>query len=455
MSEDKSEAKTNPWKNKAKLRQKENTKLSKRLKEVTSSRDAWKKKHQSLKHGIGKSCGSRPRGHHYPMLVVELCIKLCRYGGMSLRCCEHCLRCVSTALGLRVPSHVSIRNWLLKYGYYLLQGRGGASPSGGRWALIVDESVTIGTERLLVVLGLEIGGWGFKRPPALEDVQVLHLEVRGEWKGEAVGEVLKEVISGRQVVQGTSDAGRNLLNAFELCGLRHLPDCSHAFAAILERHLGHEEQFKELGRLNGQLRQYWATSQYAGWMPPKHRGKSRFMNVFPVVKWAEKILANEPVLPPAVRQKTGWLFEHREFLEDLGCLRQMVTQLLSMLKCQGACTKSLDAAQVFLSKTLENASARVQSIGKKIEGYLQVLGSKITDDETAYLCCSDIIESLFGKFKYALNPANPSKITERALIIPYFCGSLDGKEVKIALENVTNEQVKNWRRGRDKPASTN
>ncbi len=349
MSEDKSEAKANNWKKKAKERQKETAKLRKRLNEVTASRDNWKKKHRSLKDSIAKSGGPKPRGHHYPMLVVELCVKLCRYGGMSLRCCEHCLRCVSTALGLGAPSHVSIRNWLLKYGYYLLQGRGGAPPSGGRWALIVDESVAIGTERLLVVLGLEIGGWEFKRPPALEDVQVLHLEVRGEWKGEAVGEVLKGAISGRQVVQGTSDAGRNLLNAFELCGLRHLPDCSHAFAAILERHLGNEEQFKELGTLNGQLRQYWATSQYAKWMPPKHRGKSRFMNVFPVVKWAENILEKEPGLPPAVRQKAGWLFEHREFLRDLGCLRQMVKQLLSMLKRQGACTRSLGAAQVFVN----------------------------------------------------------------------------------------------------------
>ena len=65
------------------------------------------------------------------------------------------------------------------------------------------------------------------------------------------------------------------------------------------------------------------------------------------------------------------------------------------------------------------------------------------------------IESLFGKFKYALNPANPSEITELALTIPCSCGSLDVKEVKMALENVTNEQVKNWRKGSGKPAATN
>ncbi|MCF8247206.1 MAG: hypothetical protein K9J37_14625 [Saprospiraceae bacterium] len=76
------------------------------------------------------------------------------------------------------------------------------------------------------------------------------------------------------------------------------------------------------------------------------------MNVFPVVKWAENILEKEPGLPPAVRQKAGWLFEHREFLQDLACLRQMVTQLLSMLKRQGASTKSLNAAQGFLSKNI-------------------------------------------------------------------------------------------------------
>ena len=39
MSEDKSETKSNPWEEKAILRQKENDILRKRLKEVTASRD--------------------------------------------------------------------------------------------------------------------------------------------------------------------------------------------------------------------------------------------------------------------------------------------------------------------------------------------------------------------------------------------------------------------------------
>jgi hypothetical protein len=447
MSKDKSEVTAQKWKTKSKLQSRELARHRKRLQEVCRSRDMWKQKYMLARRGLPGDTNlgdcSKARGHSYSLYLVELCFRLYRYGGMSFRCCEHCLRCLYGKLGLgfRYPSHVSIRNWVLKQGRYSWGKMGEAVSCPGQWALIVDESITIGTERLLVVLGLELSQWKFDRAVTLEDVRILHLESRSAWKGDAVGEVLRQCSAGLEVVQGVSDAGRNLLSAFELCSYAHLPDCSHAVAAILERHLSKDAMFHQMNSLLGELRQQWATSQYAKWIPPKQRGKSRFLNVFLVVKWAQKILQKEAELPAVVRQKTQWLFENRGFVEQFIALEKMVGGMLTTLKQNGACAKSLDKAQTFIS---HNASPPFDHICEGLRHYVDKLKEKTKENKTPWLCCSDIIETLFGMFKYRINPN--LGITDLALILPLFCGRLGTQEIKEALENVKCDQIKDWKK---------
>ncbi len=332
---------------------------------------------------------------------------------------------------------------MLKHGYHRWSSRAGPVDVRAPWALIVDESVGVGAERLLAVLGVDLSKWAFDRPLCLGDVSVLHLEVRSQWKGEDVGAVLGQAGKGLRVAQVLSDCGSNLLKASELCGHVHVPDCSHALAAILERHLAPREDFRALVHLAGELRRHWTTSQYARWRPPKVRGKSRFMNVFPLVKWAEKMLEKEAGLPPKVLQDTGWLRQNRAFVEALGALRHTASGILSLLKTRGASARSLEEAEGALE---EGQADILQAINADIRAYLKKLGAKLDGETRTFLCCSDIIETLFGKFKCRLSPHANSGITNLALIIPHFCGTTSRAQVKDALENVRNQQVQNWKK---------
>lgn len=447
MPKGRSKDKVNKWKAKHRQSQSENSRLRRRIKELKASRDGWRRKYNSVRRDLEdgfRVSDARARGHGYRLFLVELCIRMCQYGGMSLRDCRHSLGCVLLVLGLhlRCPSHVSIRNWVLKHGYYGWMKKTSQADCAGEWALIVDESVTIGAERLLLVLGLDLSKWNFERPPCVENVEVLHLEARSQWKGEAVEAVLKQVGKSHTVVQVLSDRGPNLLKASSLSGYLHISDCGHVLAAILERHLAEHEDFKAFCHLVGELRRHWTTSQWAKWRPPKLRGKSRFLNVLPLVKWGQKVLDQDKLLPAEVFQKTEWLRHNSTFVESLNDLRNMASNLFGLLKTKGASAESIQKANALLP---QSQYPIVQIVVADMRQYLEKLGSVCSDQTRPLLCCSDIIETVFGKFKCRTNPNAQPGISDLALIIPHFCGKTSATQIKAALENVQTKQVKNWK----------
>jgi hypothetical protein len=58
------------------------------------------------------------------------------------------------------------------------------------------------------------------------------------------------------------------------------------------------------------------------------------------------------------------------------------------------------------------------------------------------LCCSDVVESCFGKFKQKINPNNKNQLSEFVYTLANFTKDFDAKEVKMALENVKIKDLK-------------
>lgn len=448
MSKDKGKDKVAALKNKTRELRKEIKKLRSRNRELSRSRENWKQKYKKEKKTVCKESGLgeglKAKGHRHPLWVNEYCLRLCQYGGISLRSCRESLMTLSLVMGLSlsVPSHVSIRNWQLKLGYYRHARREGRGTRPGRWALIVDESITLGAERLLVVLGVDVGAWGFERCLGLGDVDVLYMGCGKEWKKEDVQKALESASSGLEVLQVVSDRGSNLLNAYKLSSMLYVPDCSHDMARILERHLSGHLLFKAMNEWCGQLRQCWTTSRHVKWCPPRYRGKSRFMNVFPQVKWAERTLGPGAEMTAAVREKMEWLFQNRAFVEGLCSIRKVVEKVLKCLKVKGASLAAIQQAR------LAGQEGDLDDTGKKIWydilAYLDELEEKCLKVKQPLLCCSDVIESLFGRFKYRVNPVNG--ISDMALAIPTLCGKISKPEIRTALENTKMKEVKLWKR---------
>ena len=140
------------WKTKAVERNKIINAKDKRLKEVLEGRDYWKAQcrilQQSERELRSLHKGNTPKYHHYCSLFIALCVEMHAYGGMSLRCCRHCLSSLVLIFGFnfRVPSHVSIRNWVCKAGYSrVYNGCFEEAPSKEDYAIWIDESLIIGS----------------------------------------------------------------------------------------------------------------------------------------------------------------------------------------------------------------------------------------------------------------------------------------------------------------------
>ena len=187
------------WKAKAKLRSKELHQKNRRIKELTSSRDNWKRKYAQTKLALSslqktasdsnpKSILSsdRPKYHSYGSHIIMMCMLLRQCAHSSLRGSVEMLKimCLILNLECRIPSKTTIQNWEKKLGYYRLNH----SCQSGQWVVILDESISVGQEKLLLVLGVNLLDYSFEKAVCFEDVQLLDLAISTSWKGDLISE---------------------------------------------------------------------------------------------------------------------------------------------------------------------------------------------------------------------------------------------------------------------------
>lgn len=428
----------NNWKSKAISRGKENAILVKKNKELADSRAVWKQKFMALKKtskATGFLTSQKAAKHHYNLAIVVLIVELYKYGGMSLRSCRHSLCCMLLSLGLshKVPSHSSIRNWLCKCGIYRVQK---TRDLKGEYVIYVDESITFGSEKMLLIIGVNLEAVNFERALVHSDMSVLYVGASNEWKGHQIKKVIEKIAADKVIKYVVSDEGRNLLKAYKLLDYKHIEDCTHIFANHLKRIYNKDCEFEAFRKLIGKLRRDWNLSKSKSqYMPPSMRGKMRFANIFPCVNWAKKMLVNWDNLSEAVQSRLIFLKDHRDFIESLIAAEKVFKTVCSKLKNEGFGATQKQTLLDELSKI--QAGEKASIFKQNCKDYLENLTEKSASlEQPNLLCSSDIIESYFGKFKAKVNPNNRSGLTEFIFTLATFGKPFSIQETKKALETV-------------------
>lgn len=428
----------NSWKTKAVSRSKETAKLRKRIKELTASRDNWKTKYKDLKKGDGKPAllaGKKAARHHYSLTTIALIVALYKYGGMSLRGCRHSLCCMFLCLGLnsRVPSHSSIRNWLCKCGMYRVKN---TVTTDSAYVVYADESITFGSEKMLLILGVPCEDIPTHKSLSHSEMLVLFVGASQEWKAEHIKKELEKIAVHKEIKYVVSDKGLNLRKAYKLLNYIHIEDCTHILANHLKRIYSEDEEFEAFRKLIGKLRRDWNLSKTKSqYMPPGMRGKMRFANIFPCINWARKMLADWDNLSEEVKNRLVFLKEHTDFIQSLIEVEIVFKTVCEKLKNEGF---GLVQKQAILDKFSKMEAGEKASVFiQNCKDYLENLTVKSEGLKQDYLlCCSDIIESYFGKFKTKVNPNNRSGLTEFIFVIATFGKPFSIQEVKQALESI-------------------
>jgi len=427
---------TEGWKQKAKDRALETRSLKKKVKEVSESRDYWKEKYMTL----SKKKYDKPLGHQYQTVLIALCLYVQSKCHCSYRACATIVAGCALLFDIdcRKPSASTIRNWVIKSGYYeYIQ----PPVRGGKWCIIIDESVSIGRERLLLILGVPLKDWTAKKPLSQKDTRVLFIGIKESWKADAIAKELDALSKKISIGYCVSDKGNSIVAAVKKAGLIHVNDCSHEWANFMECCYGENETFKVLMSKLAMIRKTGFLSSYSHLIPPQLRSKARFMNVFPLIEWIERIWDNWDLLAEPVKEKLSFLNDCKNHIEEWIILKDVIGEMSTILKTKGMSRSTLDSCKKILNEKCtyggtQEFSEMLQASWNKYDSILKKKNSK-------FICCSDIIESYFGKFKQKIKGTD--SITETVLTMCTWGKEINMEEIEKALESVKLKDIKAWK----------
>jgi hypothetical protein len=387
-----------------------------------------------------------------------LCLNLSIKGSLKSRSIEK-----SEAIHAQVfeqkkttPSHVSIRNWIQKVGYYELTRK----KEKGIWLIILDHSIQFGDEKILVVLGIQESDFlALNRPLKYEDLTPLLIKPATKWNGELVKqEIVKLKKELGSIKYATADYGSDLKKGLRLSKVVHIHDLSHLISLIVEKLYSNDERYETFKTQMGKMRAKFIQTNIAATVPPGGRTKSEYQNFERIVNWGNgvfNLLDNKLTAPKEIKklQKTfgenalqraekelQWVREYKELLIELTEINQAIKNIEKAIKHNGLTSETHHKSLEELQKlTTENGKLFKQ----KLQEQLQEQRSKLPQTEKIQFS-SDILESIFGKYKNRVSDNQMASVTGLMLVIAAFTTKLTTEKVQEIMENVKISDIKAW-----------
>jgi len=257
-----------------------------------------------------------------------------------------------TEVPRQAPSHVTIRNWTLKLGYYELTRQ---KEKADDWIILLDHSIQFGKEKIFVVLGIrEKKFLKLKRPLQYTDLTTLLILNKDNWNGKLVWEELKklETTIGK-IKYAVGDYGSDLRKGLTLTGIAHIHDLSHLIALITEKLYKDDNRFIELKGNMSNMRNKFAQTDIAAIVPPKGRKKSEYQSFDKIIKWgvAALNLINNKLKDPEqikllkqyfeiktldkIKKELSWIQNYSGLIKELSEISYAIKEVETELKHNG------------------------------------------------------------------------------------------------------------------------
>lgn len=385
-------------------------------------------------------------GHTYPAQMMAIAVFIVVCGG-SLRLAAKTAGFYADlmAWSYGVPSHVTIRNWMMSCGLSVLNG---GSKLSGQYTLIVDESVQIGKEKLLLLLGLP-NRLHQSQCAALrhEDVEVLGMSVQTSWTGQKIAAFIDLRVRqlGIKLTGMLSDRGTNLLKACKIRQMAHLSDCSHWMMNGVKAIFKNDAELSTLCAEVGKLRQRLSMTDYAHLLPPTLRDKDRFCRIFQLTDWMDRVEIH-------VEQHEQQARQYLSFLSGTEALQLRLREVRHLVQISGQilrrCGLSKTSYELWKQRTQAylheqgGGSQAARAFVLHMQTYFD-LHRKWYEDGQRYICCSEVIESYFGKYK---NKGGMKVISADVLCMSLYGQKLNVRQVKQMMENSSVEKVRKWKK---------
>ena len=215
-----------------------------------------------------------------------------------------------------------------------------------------------------------------------------------------------------------SDRDVTLRKATRLLALPHIADISHLLATCLKKTFQQEAAFKSFEALVKSYKKRLRYGEKAYLVPPNIGKKARFMHQKEVAHWAKTVMEKFSTLSAGEQEILQELSNHQVIIEALSSTVDYQEQIALIFKEEGLNKNTYQKVLALLAKPTQNAYQTIfaQHLRQMLETHYQDL---ITDGKTLY-CCSDVIESMFGKFKEKLARNKKESMLSQCLEIPTY-----------------------------------
>lgn len=375
---------------------------------------------------------------------------------VSMRGASRVLKLMSEQLGYdeRVPHWTTGRRWLQRQGHAQLTR---PLPQAADWAWLVDQTVQIGQEKCLVIVGIQLRNL----PPAgtslrHQDLHLVALVPRKSWTKIEVDEALEAAVARTGVPRViVNDHGADVVGGVRLFQLRHrrtaeIYDLLHKGACLLKQRLEKNPRWLQFQSQSSSTRCAIQQTELGFLTPPSPKSKARFMNLGDQLKWAGHVLQILQHPTPDVLQqstverlqnKLGWMEEHRADLEEWTEWQQVMNTAVTFVNQHGLYSGAVRDLKRELPSRYQSASGRqlaqdmvkfVQSESKKAGRGERLPGS------------TEILESCFGKFKVLEREQSKGGFTSLVIAFGSLLMNVSQQTVTLALQHSTAQSVTNW-----------
>lgn len=362
---------------------------------------------------------------------------------MSFRALSKGFQIIKEELDLlcECPSHTTLINWIHKIGFYKLNK---IKEKGNDWIIILDESIQLGQDKILVIFGIRKRDIDFTRPLDFKDLIPLREISKIKWTGELIRDILFELKDEiGDIIYAVGDYGSDLKKGLELAGITHVHDITHKIALIFEKIFKEDHAYQEVTKKMSEMRSKYSQSNLSYLIPPKQRKKSRYQNIKIISDWCVKILQfmeNATNKTDEIIESLNWIHLYKPFIHELAGLNKAICNIEKIVKHNGLSNITMKESLLEL-KTLTTESGLVMK--NELEKYFKETIEKCPMDKKI-LVTSDIIESAFGKYKNYVSSNPMAGITNLVLSIAAFTATLDKNEIKTALESTKMKDIKIW-----------
>jgi hypothetical protein len=352
---------------------------------------------------------------------------------------------------------VTIRNWTLKVGYYELTRD---KKKSSDWIILLDHSIQFGKEKIFVVLGIRESHFlKLNRPLRYTDLTTLIIKPAKTWNGIIVSCELKKLQKEIGTIKyAVGDYGSDIKKGLKLTGIPHMHDLSHLMSLLIEKIYDKDEKYEELKQMMSLMRVKFIQTDIASIVPPKSRKKSEYQSFDKIIKWANKSLnLVNTTLKDAKKRKElenefdaktlarieeelSWINTYKELIKELSEINKAVKEIERQIKHKGFSMESIKNSKKSLQKlkSKNGKAIKTQLLEKLHEQY------KLLPDVDVILFSSDILESVFGKYKNRVSENPMASVTNLMLIIAAFTCDLTEEKVKECIECVKISDIKKW-----------